>query len=1382
MTTPNVNAQVFTHEIKGLGDINKLLKIYQALVREQNKLGDAAGKLNDKTRNIVLFKGLDEQGNNIKLRIKEINGVIKDFVSEITAAKAPVRREIEVLKELDAQGIQTTQTIEKLNDVVSQTKSVVVGPRPTTFKDTTVSFDPITGAKTTKEMERIGDRLAKVTSRTEEARVAGHRFVSTLNTINAAGQRVSTTETKLNGVLQLTKQTVSDIPAPISRVTSVLKSFNAQGQQVIRTVERLSNRLENTKEVISDLANQPIRLTNSFKSLNAEGQIVTTRQKFLNGALVDTNETINAMPKAMENAQKSTNRLGKAFNNLQLVRGILIGSAVSRAFAEISNAMRDGIDRAGEYLIKIGELQTISQRMPLSVDQWSQANVRLSNTFNKDLLETVAGSYEVLSNQIAEGAETFRFMAEAQRLAMIAVGSTQEGVNALSSVLNSYNLTQDRSREISNSFFKAVDLGRFTLKDVANDLGGLTILSNDLGVSYQEVFSALAVLTRQGADASTAMTFLRQVFQKLTKPTKEMNELFREWGVTSGQSAVEAFKFVGVLERISEASKRSGDSAAFLNEIMDELRGRIGTTGLVNALGQYKTTLEQVTNSTEEANKATEIMQKNYGTKFQKILKELSNFFTAEIGTKVVKAIVNFEEVTVKAVTVVKASINTLTFAIEFLVANKLVNLAVRAKVAAAAMTAGTVAASRFSIALGAVGAAITRLGPALLVFGAIEGIRRYFAAINDVEFEFGSFTDKFQQLSDIRKDKFEKEMLNMTDNATSGIKVIKQQFTELQAVLTGLNSQIIDMANAQKALTDQIDERSIDILLKENKVFEAQAIAQKKLLESRKQLEAFVDQTKVFGEPEQKALKEFTDDFEDKKQKLEQIQSEIERDGKSHNKAMERLALAERERAQFIVKTGAIDTIAKQQRLEDLNLAISLARRNLAELGGQSGGAQGRFKIFGGRDLGVQQRQQEIPLQKQGNFLLEQEIKVREALQKLKDQATGKKDLSEFRDPKLQAQLAEQGKAADEVIREFSEVGKQAEVSKNKVDELNQFLEQTIVKAQALGAAAKEQGVFDVLKAPVIGGGDDAGLLRAEAAAQKFTEIKTALETLADTNLKPTAENIERVSQALSFIKDRVIPQLKDKTSSIFPGLTPEKFEQFNAEINKLSALVANSEIKTQALRQEQERLEIIKKSLEVSPEVRNLITESSAIAERFTTNRESLKAMLESGELTGKGLLDLNTKVIDAGITTNNILESQFKRLEAAANSAAEALRRAEAIQNSIPFLNRNTPGRFDPVQFQNMGGFITRGFGGSVGKDSQHILADPREFIMNSRSTAKFLPQLVAMNSKAMNTGGPVTNTNIGDVNINITGAETQQIDARTLGNQIRRELRRNTMRLT
>ena len=88
-----------------------------------------------------------------------------------------------------------------------------------------------------------------------------------------------------------------------------------------------------------------------------------------------------------------------------------------------------------------------------------------------------------------------------------------------------------------------------------------------------------------------------------------------------------------------------------------------------------------------------------------------------------------------------------------------------------------------------------------------------------------------------------------------------------------------------------------------------------------------------------------------------------------------------------------------------------------------------------------------------------------------------------------------------------------------------------------------------------------------------------------------------------------------------------------------------------------------------------------------------------------------------------------------------------------------------------------------GGPAGTDVIPAMLSPGEVVINAASARNFASQLTAINAGVRpvyrSEGGSVTN--IGDINVSVTGGGTGRQTARSIAAELRRELRRGTATL-
>ena len=326
----------------------------------------------------------------------------------------------------------------------------------------------------------------------------------------------------------------------------------------------------------------------------------------------------------------------------QSVVRVLQASVLYRAIAALGSALSDAARDSIEFQIKLAEIQTLSQKNQLTTGEWRREIRELSDAFGSPIFETTKATYEALSNQVAEGVEVFRFMNQAQKLAITTVSSLGDAVDATTAIINAFTLSAESVNRVSAILFKTVDLGRVTLGEMANDLGRISSLSDALGVTLEEQSAAISTLTKQGLKYDATQTLLSNIMQKLIRPSERMLEIYKEWGVTSGETAIRAFTFAGVMNKLSVIAHDSGDEMAEIGEQFNRIRAITGKTAL--DLEIYAKDMYEIRNASNEASGALELVQENAGKKLQVELNKIKNIFTVDIGNQFVDFFTNINE------------------------------------------------------------------------------------------------------------------------------------------------------------------------------------------------------------------------------------------------------------------------------------------------------------------------------------------------------------------------------------------------------------------------------------------------------------------------------------------------------------------------------------------------------------------------------------------------------------------------------------------------------------------------------------------------------------------------------------------------------------------
>ena len=430
------------------------------------------------------------------------------------------------------------------------------------------------------------------------------------------------------------------------------------------------------------------------KLQDTEDQLAVVRQNLAKFGSPTAPKVVSLSTKELNAGLKETNTLAKSFEGtLFTVKRLLIFDIAGRAIASLSAGLRQSITNAQEFTQQIAEITTLVKDAELSFASAREEVVSLSRQFGDPASEVAVGAYDALSNQVADTADVFKFMEDSMKFSAATVSSTADGVDILSSAIKSYGLEAEDASRVAAILFKGIDLGRFKAEDLANSLGTVTVPARTLGVGLDEVTAALAVLTRAGISPSVAMTQLRNIFQKMIRPSEAMKELLQGLGYESGQAALQAEGLGGFLAILQE---KTNGAAGEIGDLFLDIRAINPALNLAGeGLKQYNETLDEINSDGINA----------YGRAVEKVMTSSGKLMEIELNKVKLLFQETFGQQTVLAVVAIADSLGGLDKVV--------LNLAKAVGVATAAWAAYKIAAGVATLATGGIGAAVA-IGVAL--------------------------------------------------------------------------------------------------------------------------------------------------------------------------------------------------------------------------------------------------------------------------------------------------------------------------------------------------------------------------------------------------------------------------------------------------------------------------------------------------------------------------------------------------------------------------------------------------------------------------------------------------------------------------------------------
>lgn len=339
-----------------------------------------------------------------------------------------------------------------------------------------------------------------------------------------------------------------------------------------------------------DIRAQVAQLSKGLKSTQAQ---LTQLQKKSD----QTNKSMQSgFNKSSASLQKFAGYFGIAFGGAMVLRGlnkqIDLMKEFEKTMANVFTLLSDAQKKKYAQFLPAGSAKIIGD-YGLAVQD-----------VNKALFDTISAGIDA--------GDSIMFLDEAAKLAIGGVTDLSTAVDGMTSVMNAYSLSIEDANKVASAFFTAQKYGKTTVAELAQNIGMVAPVAKMAGVSFQEVLSALALLTKQGIQTDIATTALRATLVALTSPTKTSANEFKKLGIETGITAIQEVGLAETLLKVAQATKINKDK---MTELIPNVRALVAVAALgEEALKEYDIILKDVETDTGEASSLSAALETQMNT------------------------------------------------------------------------------------------------------------------------------------------------------------------------------------------------------------------------------------------------------------------------------------------------------------------------------------------------------------------------------------------------------------------------------------------------------------------------------------------------------------------------------------------------------------------------------------------------------------------------------------------------------------------------------------------------------------------------------------------------------------------------------------------------
>lgn len=329
-------------------------------------------------------------------------------------------------------------------------------------------------------------------------------------------------------------------------------------------------------------------------------------------------EIADGMRETEETADETESTFQKLGSTLKAVFSIALIKEFAQAVYDVGSA----------YEYSLSKVQSIADTTAVSIDQISDDVLKLSSETGAAAADINEAVYQAISAGV-DSAKAVETVEVAVKSAKAGFTDTATAVDGLTTVMNSFKQANLEADEVANKFLITQNLGKTSFGELAASIGNVAPTANAAGVSIDELLSAVASLTANGINTSSAMTGMKAALSNIITPSANAKKMAEELGIQFDAAALKTKGFSQFMSEIAEATEGDTAKMSQLFGSVEALNTMLTLTSEGGAALFDKTMSEMATNTTA-LDTAYETMTDNLTSKTD-ILKTAAENFGIDI-------------------------------------------------------------------------------------------------------------------------------------------------------------------------------------------------------------------------------------------------------------------------------------------------------------------------------------------------------------------------------------------------------------------------------------------------------------------------------------------------------------------------------------------------------------------------------------------------------------------------------------------------------------------------------------------------------------------------------------------------------------------------------
>jgi len=213
--------------------------------------------------------------------------------------------------------------------------------------------------------------------------------------------------------------------------------------------------------------------------------------------------------------------------------GVGFGAAIIAGFVKMAKS-------AMEFETAMSKVLTSTEGVTKEGFEVLKDQVLLLTRIVPKSAEELADALYYVKSVVFDNADAMAILEVSAKAATIAMADTKDVAKVLTAAFVAYGGTVEDVVMWADQLTEAVVVGRAEYADFATQMGVLIGYGNTLSVSFSELATWMAFLTRRGYSASQASVFLKNTMMKIINPAALAKKKYKELGIVWGEAGLKA--------------------------------------------------------------------------------------------------------------------------------------------------------------------------------------------------------------------------------------------------------------------------------------------------------------------------------------------------------------------------------------------------------------------------------------------------------------------------------------------------------------------------------------------------------------------------------------------------------------------------------------------------------------------------------------------------------------------------------------------------------------------------------------------------------------------------------------------------------------------------